>query len=81
MALDIHQMHRGMMVALPADRWAVFGAMTPVELATVLRHMAESIDLKRYRKTIRGPKKPKARRAYKNGGHVSTHRLLQNRKE
>ena len=80
-ALDIHQMHRGMMVALPADQWAVFGAMTPVELAAVLRHMAESIDLKRYRKTIRGPKKPKTRKAYKNGGHVSTHRLLQNRKE
>jgi hypothetical protein len=80
-ALDIQQMHRGMMVALPADHWAMFGEMTPAELATALREMAKSIDLRRYRKTTRGPKKPKARKVYKNGGHVSTHKLLQNRKK
>ena len=80
-ALDIQQMHRGMMVALPADQWAIFGEMTPTELAAALRQMAKSIDLRRYRKTTRGPKKPTARKVYRNGGHVSTHRLLLNRKK
>ena len=36
-----------------------------------------AIDLARYRKATRGPKKPVARKVYKNGGHVSTHKLLQ----
>ena len=80
-ALDIQQMYRGMMVALPAGHWQVFAQMTPRELAAALRHMAQAIDLKRYRKTTRGPKKPVVRQAYKKGGHVSTHKLLQNRKE
>lgn len=80
-ALDVQQMHRGMMVALPADRWAMFGDMTAAELAAALRQMAKSVDLRRYRKTTRGPKKPTARKVYRNGGHVATHRLLQNRKK
>ena len=80
-ALDIAQMHRGMMVALPAVHWAEFGDMAAAELAAALRQMARSIDLKRYRKTTRGPKKPKTRKLYKGGGHVSTHRLLQQRNE
>lgn len=78
--LDIHQLHRGMMVALPAGEWAVFRRMTGGELATCLRQMAGGIDLTRYRKTKRGPKKkPPARKVYRNGGHVATHRLLLNR--
>jgi hypothetical protein len=78
-ALDIQQLHRGMMVALPAGQWATFAAMTALELAAALKEMARGIDLRRYRKTTRGPKKPKARKKYRNGGHVSTHRLLLNR--
>jgi len=78
-ALDIQQAHRGMMIALPAEHWAFFGTLTAAELAAALRQMARGIDLRRYRKTPRGPKKPAARKAYKNGGHVSTHKLLQQR--
>src|SRR5262249_30720022 len=70
-ALDIQQTHRGMMIALPAEQWAFFGALPAAELAAVLRQMARGIDLGRYRKAPRGPKKPAARKAYKNGGHVS----------
>lgn len=79
-ALDIQQMHRGMMVALPALQWEVFRDMTPAELAAAMKHMAAGIDLKRYRKTTRGPKKPKGPKRYKNGGHVATHKLLLKRK-
>lgn len=75
-ALDIQQVYRGMMIALPADRWSVFGAMSAEELADSLRQMAKAIDLTSYRKTTRGPKKPAPRKVYNNGGHVSTHKVL-----
>jgi len=54
-------------------------AMSTVELAAALREMARGIDLPRYRKSTRGPKKPVARKVYTNGAHVSTHKLLQSR--
>jgi IS4 transposase len=76
-ALDIQQVHRGMMIALPAPQWERFRDLSAAELAATLRYMARAIDLPRYRKATRGPKKPTARKAYKNGGHVSTQRLLE----
>ena len=79
-ALDIQQVYRGMMIALPADRWSVFGSMSALELADALRQMAKAIDLASYTKTTRGPKKPTPRKVYNNGGHVSTHKVLLNRK-
>lgn len=75
-ALDIQQVHRGMMIALPAPQWERFRDRSPAELAAALRQMARAIDLPRYRKSTRGPKKPVARKVYTNGGHVSTHKLL-----
>jgi hypothetical protein len=80
-ALDIQQAHRGMMIALPAPQWERFRALSAVELAATLRAMARAIDLARYRKSTRGPKKPVARKVYKTGGHVSTHKLLQERQQ
>ena len=80
-ALDIQQVHRGMMIALPAPVWGRFRELNAVELATALREMARAIDLPRYRKSTRGPKKPVARKVYRNGGHVSTHKLLQRREQ
>jgi IS4 transposase len=80
-ALDIQQVHRGMMIALPAPMWERFRDLDAVELAATLREMACAIDLPRYRKSRRGPKKPVARKAYRNGGHVSTHKLLQRREQ
>jgi hypothetical protein len=75
-ALDIQQVHRGMMIALPEAQWQRFRDMSAAELAAALRHMAGAIDPARYRKSTRGPKKPVARKVYTNGGHVSTHKLL-----
>jgi hypothetical protein len=79
-ALDIQQVYRGMMIALPADRWSVFGSMSAEELAGALRQMAGAVDRASYTKTSRGPKKPTPRKVYKNGGHVSTHKVLLKRK-
>ena len=46
-----------------------------------LRAMAQQLDLARYRKSTRGPKKPpRPKRKYKKGGHVSTYKELRDRK-
>ena len=80
-ALEISQAHRGMMVALPPSSWEFLREMQTVELAALFRQLAQGVDLKRYRKAKRGPKKPPTtRKAYKSGGHISTHKLLQKRK-
>jgi IS4 transposase len=77
MALEIKQVHEGMMIALPPTSWAVFGTMSTREFAQALKEMAGHVDLKYHRKSPRGPKKPPpAKSKYKNGGHVSTHKLL-----
>ena len=77
LALEIKQVHEGMMIALPPTNWEVFGTMSVREFAQTLKKMAGNIDLKYHRKSRRGPKKkPPAKSKYKNGGHVSTHKLL-----
>jgi hypothetical protein len=80
LALEIRQTYDGMMVAIPAPHWAVFQTMPPAALAEVLRELAASVRLSKYRKHPRGPKKkPPARAAYKNGSHVATARLIAQR--
>jgi Transposase DDE domain len=82
MALEIRQTYVGMMVALPPEEWLVFRTLPARDLAAVLRQVACAVAPKRYRKAHRGPKKPPpARGKYQNGGHVSTHKLIQNRKQ
>jgi Transposase DDE domain len=77
MALEIKQVHEGMMIALPPTNWEVFGTMSVPEFAEVLKKMAHNVDLKYHRKSRRGPKKPAPEKSkYKNGGHVSTYKLL-----
>jgi len=80
LALEIEQAYDGMMVALPPPRWTRFRRMTAEQFAAVLQEIAAHVDLALYRKTTRGPKKPPPKRSrYKNGGHVSTYKLLKER--
>jgi hypothetical protein len=82
MALEIQQTYGGMMVALPPAEWLVFRTLTATDLAAVLRQVAHAVEPVRYRKAHRGPKKPPPEREkYQNGGHVSTHKLIQNRRQ
>jgi hypothetical protein len=81
LALEVSQTYRGMMVALPPGEWSVFHNMTAKTLAGMLRRMAQHVQLSNYQKAHRGPKKPPLPRGeYKNGRHVSTHRMLENRR-
>ena len=77
LALEIKQVHEGMMIALPPPCWEIFCGMTVPSFAKMLKKIAAHVDLAMYRKTPRGPKKPPPKKShYKNGGHVSTHKLL-----
>jgi hypothetical protein len=69
-----------MMIAIPTPHWAFFRELSDQEFANVLRELAASVNLARYQKHPRGPKKkPPARTAYQNGKHVSTAKLLAQR--
>lgn len=82
LALEIQHTYDGMMIALPASQWAIFRDMTDAKFAQVLKDFADHLNLSKYRKHPRGPKKPTPKkRKYKNGGHVSTARLLAKRKK
>jgi IS4 transposase len=77
MALEIRQVHEGMMIALPPPDWAIFRTMSVATFAAGLKEMAAHMDLGYYRKSRRGPKKPpRAKDQYRNGGHASTYKLL-----
>jgi IS4 transposase len=77
---EIQMTHRGMMIAIPEDEWAVFHDLTAVELADVLVRLARSVSLPKLRKHPRGPKKPKPKK--QSGAkvkHVATSRILEAR--
>jgi hypothetical protein len=77
LALEVRQVHPGLMIAIPPEDWAPIAALTANAFARWLKEIAGRVDLARYHKTPRGPKKPPPRKSrYRNGGHVSTHKLL-----
>ena len=80
LSLEIGRTYDGMMFAIPAQHWALFRALSNKEFANALRELASSVNLSRYQKHPRGPKKkPPERTAYQNGKHVSTAKLLAQR--
>jgi len=82
LVLEIRQTYAGMMVAIPALHWEVFRQFNAAEMARVLLEVAGQVVLKRYRKTPRGPKKPPPkRRRYKNGEHLSTAKVIAERRK
>src|SRR5260370_20371321 len=73
LALEIRQTYDGMMVAIPAAHWVVFGSYSDAQQARGLKELALKVSLPRYRKHPRGPKKKPPRRVKdKNGGHGAT---------
>jgi len=80
-ANDIAQTYHGMMIAIPEDEWRVFSRMRPVEMVATLRALAQKVRLKAYRKSPRGPKKPRPKRqGTPKASHVSTAKLLREQK-
>src|SRR5262249_4776764 len=81
MADEMGGVYRGMMIAIPELHWQVFAHMSPADFACVLTHLAQKINLRRFRKHTRGPKKPSPKRHYDPAHpHLSTARILLQRK-
>jgi hypothetical protein len=81
MADEMGGVYRGMLIAIPESEWRVFGRMSARGFARVLRQLAKNINLERFRKHTRGPKKPKEKRHHDPAHpHVSTARILRQRK-
>ena len=80
-ANDIAQTYHGMMIAIPEGEWRVFSRMRPAEMVATLRELAQKVCLKAYRKSLRGPKKPRPKReSTTKPSHVSTAKLLRDLK-
>jgi len=61
-----------------SEDWHFIGTLSPAEFAQWLRDTAAHINIRQYRKTPRGPKKPPPKKSYDaKQPHFSTQRLLQ----
>jgi hypothetical protein len=83
LAEDVSSTWRGMMIAIGEPNWAeAFGDLRPKPLADLLVTLAGKVDLLRFQKHPRGPKKdPPKRSSGKRQKHVATARLLAQRKQ
>lgn len=77
-SLDTVRPMDGLLTAIHEDEWSEVVPQDVAGTAEFLRQVARHVDPARYRKSRRGPKKPRPKRTpYKNGGHVSTKKLLE----
>lgn len=80
-ANDIAETYKGMMIAIPESEWDVFYTMSAADMASTLLDLAHRVNLEAIRKSPRGPKKPRPKGGgTKKKGHVSTAKLLMDRK-
>lgn len=82
LALEMTRVYGGMMIAIPAEYWQVFGELDKVGMVVVLRYLARRMNLAKYRKHRRSPKKPPPKRINDpQQPHVATSELLAQRKQ
>jgi IS4 transposase len=82
LAGEIAAAYYGMMIAVPAARWQrLFGGLSAAALASVLKSLAAKARPDRFRKNVRGLRKPRPpRTSGARKHHVSTARILTQRK-
>lgn len=78
LAIEMATISEGMAIAMPAEKWQPFAAMTTKEFAKWMHGIAKGLDFKRYRKNKRGPKKPTKVSRIHSSPHRSTARELAN---
>ena len=80
-ANEIATTYTGMMIAIPEPEWAIFYAMPKADLAVVLLALAQGVRLQALRKSPKSPQSARYKRpGIRKKGHVSTAKLLMNRK-
>jgi len=79
---EISGTYRGMMIAIPEEKWIKFQTMSIQELVAVLKMLSKNVKLSKFKKHPRGPKKPRPKRKpCKDSPHVSTARIIAERKK
>jgi hypothetical protein len=69
--------YAGMTIAIRENEWYVFQEMSTERFIRVLQQLAAKVDLAKFRKHKRGPKKPRRKRIQNpKQPHVSTDKLL-----
>jgi hypothetical protein len=67
----------GMLVAVPDKEWGIFREMNLKEFGSSILYITSFVDLIKYKKNPRGPKKPQVKRnEFRGHPHVSTAKLL-----
>lgn len=80
-AQDIAVNTSGMLIIVNPIYWAVIAQLNAIELAEFLLYAASFVDLKKYKKSKRGPKKPPLKKTkFVGHPHVSTKKLLDEKK-
>ena len=81
LALEIAETRLGMEITIDAAYWKQCARLPLSDFILWVKRIAHGANLRRYRKHPRGPKRPPPKRASgKTRAHVSTHRILENRK-
>lgn len=77
---EVAATHRGLSIAVVDEYWTrKYANLKPAQLARELIRIAKKVQISRYRKHKRGPKKPVPKMNKKHRGHVSTARILAQR--
>lgn len=82
LADELSGVYRGMMITITSPQWVVFSRLTQAQLVEQLKALAANVNLSRFQKHPRGPKRPaKKRTTDKHTPHVSTARVIASRKK
>ncbi len=76
LAEEVAQTYRGQEIALGSAYWTRFAGLSALQLARELLKIAAQVDLARYQKHVRGPKRKKPPMNKKKRKTVATARLL-----
>jgi IS4 transposase len=80
LAREISETTDGMLIALPPPEWQGFAVMACDAFTAALTTVAAQLNPRDYRKSVRGPKKPKPKKKHtRRSVHVSTKKLLDQR--
>jgi len=77
LAGHLQRTYDGMMIAIEEPQWTIFQRMSEQTFAATLQQLASKVNLAKFKKHKRGPKKPRTKRSHHSDQpHVSTAKLL-----
>lgn len=82
LADELSSIYPGMMIAVSDDTWLIFHQFNEEQLLDFLKLLAKNVNMWRFKKSTRGPKKPAPKRKVDpKHPHVSTARIVAKRKK